>query len=42
MEGEALFGRLKNDHEADELAKKIGLVLDEHGVVIGWENEIFI
>lgn len=42
MEGEALFGRLKNDHQADELAKKIGLVLDEYGVVIGWENEIFI
>jgi len=42
MEGEALFGRLKNDQEADELAKKIGLVLDENGVVIGWENEIFI
>jgi len=42
MEGEALFGRLKNDHEADELAKKLGLVLDEHGVVIGWDNEIFI
>lgn len=42
MEGEALFGRLKNDHEADELAKKLGLVLDEHGVVIGWDDEIFI
>lgn len=42
MEGEALFGKLKNDHEADELAKKLGLVLDEHGVVIGWDNEIFI
>ncbi len=42
MDGEALFGRLKNDQEAYELAKKIGLVLDENGVVIGWENEIFI
>jgi hypothetical protein len=42
MEGEALTGKLKNDLEAEELAKKIGLVLDEYGVVIGWQNDIFI
>lgn len=42
MEGEALFGKLKNDHQADELAKKIGLMLDEFGVVIGWDGESFL
>lgn len=42
MEGEAKFGRLKNDSEADELAKKTGLMLDEFGVVIGWEGESFL
>lgn len=41
-EGEALFGKLKNDHQADVLAKKLGLVLDEFGVVIGWNGENFI
>ena len=42
MEGEALLGKLKSDMEADEMAKKIGLVLDKFGVVIGWEDQIFI
>ena len=41
-EGEALIGELRNDFEADELAKKIGLMLDEYGVVIGWDGELFI
>jgi len=41
MEGEAITGRLKNDFEAEELAKKTGLMLDEFGVVIGWEGERF-
>lgn len=42
MEGEALMGKLKSDLVADELAKKLGLVLDKYGVVIGWEDQIFI
>ena len=41
-EGEALLGKLKNDYQADELAKKLGLMLDEFGVVIGWEGQLFI
>jgi hypothetical protein len=41
-EGEALFGQLKNDFQAEELAKKLGLILDEFGVVIGWGGELFI
>jgi hypothetical protein len=41
-EGEGLFGRLKSDIHAEELAKKLGLVLDEYGVVIGWQDDIFI
>jgi hypothetical protein len=42
MEGEAKFGRLKSDMVADELAKKTGLMLDEYGVVIGWNGESFL
>jgi hypothetical protein len=42
MEGEAKFGRLKSDLVADELAKKTGLMLDEYGVVIGWNGESFL
>ena len=42
IQGEGLFGRLKSDIQAEELAKKIGLVLDEYGVVIGWQDDIFI
>ena len=41
-EGEALIGKLKDDHQADELAKKLGLMLDEFGVVIGWDGQLFI
>ena len=41
-EGEALFGQLKNDFQAEEMAKKLGLMLDEFGVVIGWDGELFI
>ena len=41
-EGEALLGKLKNDYQADELAKKLGLMLDEFGVVIGWQGQLFI
>jgi hypothetical protein len=39
---EALFGKLKDDDQADELAKKLGLMLDEYGVVIGWDGESFL
>jgi len=42
QEGEALMGQLKDDSQADELAKKLGLMLDEFGVVIGWDNQLFI
>ena len=42
MEGEALFGKLKSDLVADELAKKLGIELDEFGVVIGWKGESFL
>lgn len=42
MEGEALFGKLKNDFEADELAKNTGLMLDKYGVVIGYDGESFL
>lgn len=41
-EGEALFGKLKDDYKADELAKRIGLMVDEFGVVIGWDGESFL
>lgn len=42
MEGEALFGKLRSDLVADELAKKLGIELDEFGVVIGWKGESFL
>ena len=42
IEGEAIGGRLKNDSEAIELAKKLGLLLDEYGVIIGWDGESYI
>jgi hypothetical protein len=41
-EDEALFGKLSDDMQADELAKKLGLVLDEFGVIIGWKDQLFI
>lgn len=41
-EGQALFGRLKNDYEADDLARKLGLMVDEYGVVIGWDGQSFL
>lgn len=41
-EGEAQFGRLKNDYQADELAKKLGIMIDEYGVVIGWDGNSFL
>lgn len=41
-DGSALFGKLKDDYQADDLAKKLGLMLDEYGVVIGWNGESFL
>jgi hypothetical protein len=41
-EGEALFGRLSNDFDADRLARKVGIMVDEYGVVIGWDGQLFI
>ena len=39
---EALFGKLKNDYAADDLARKLGLMVDEYGVVYGWDGKSFI
>jgi len=41
-EGEALFGKLPNDYKADELAEKLGLMIDEYGVVIGYKGQSFL
>ena len=42
IEGEALMGKLKTDMEAERLAEKTGLMLDEYGVIIGFNGELFI
>ncbi len=39
---EALFGKLKNDYAADDLARKLGLMVDEYGVVYGWDGKSFL
>lgn len=41
-EGEALFGELENDYKADNLAIKLGLMIDEYGVVYGWNGQSFL
>ena len=41
-DGEAQFGRLENDIKADDLAEKVGLMVDEFGVVYGWDGQSFI
>lgn len=41
-ENEALFGKLKNDYVADDMARKLGLMVDEYGVVYGWKNKNFL
>ena len=33
---------LKDDSEADNLAKELGLMLDDMGVVIGYNNHLFM
>lgn len=39
---EALFGSLDNDFKADDLARKLGLMVDEYGVVYGWDGQSFL
>jgi hypothetical protein len=39
---EALFGKLPNDYNADDLARKLGLMVDEYGVVYGWDSQSFL
>jgi hypothetical protein len=41
-DGEALFGKLPNDFNADDLARKLGLMVDEYGVVYGWDSQSFL
>ncbi len=42
MEDEALFGALESDFTADELARKLGIMVDEYGVVYGYKGTSFI
>lgn len=42
IEGEALGGKLETDMEAERLAAKTGLMMDEYGVIIGYDGELFI
>ena len=39
---EALFGKLQNDFKADDLARKLGLMVDEYGVVYGFDGQSFL
>jgi hypothetical protein len=39
---EAQFGILDNDTQADELARKLGLMVDKYGVVYGWDGQSFL
>ena len=41
-EDEALSGELENDNKAYDLAKKLGLMVDEYGVVYGWKGQSFL
>jgi hypothetical protein len=38
----SLFGKLPNDFNADDLARKLGLMVDEYGVVYGWDSQSFL
>jgi hypothetical protein len=40
--GEALIGNLENDHVADDMARKVGLMVDEYGVVHGYRGKSFL
>ena len=40
--GEALVGDLKSDMEADEMARKIGLMVDEYGILYGYQGKSFL
>jgi len=39
---EALFGELESDSKAIELAEKLGLMVDEYGIVYGWDGQSFL
>jgi hypothetical protein len=39
---EALFGKLRNDYKAEDLARKLGLMVDEYGVVYGFDGQSFL
>lgn len=39
---EALLGKLQNDFKADDLARKLGLMVDEYGVVYGFNGKSFL
>lgn len=41
-EGEALFGRLYNDFDADRMARKLGLMVDDFGVIYGYDGVSFL
>ena len=41
-EGQAQFGKLKDDYQADDLARKLGVMVDEYGVVTGWDGQSFL
>jgi hypothetical protein len=42
VDDEALFGKLQNDFKADDLARKLGLMVDEYGVVYGFDGQSFL
>jgi hypothetical protein len=41
-ENEALFGKLSNDLNADRMARKIGIMVDEFGVIYGYDGVSFL
>lgn len=41
-ENEALFGKLSNDLDADRMARKIGIMVDEFGVIYGYDGVSFL
>lgn len=41
-DGDALFGELPSDISARDLAKKLGIMVDEYGVVYGYDGQSFL
>ena len=37
-----VFGKLPNDYKADDLARKLGLMVDEYVVVYGFNGKSFL